>query len=189
MTVPESLHREADAMRARLGGEWPAIRALCAMCGRRGWLLAVIVSLAAVAFLLEGIGIGLLIPLFETLSATEGRARASGPFADAMLSLTDRLPSEHRLPVLAAIVFGLILLKAAVIYAHHVTSVWLSGYVGRDLRQILFRRTLGIGVLAMERLGVGRVHNTPSTPRCGTSRMGLTRSPSRSRAPLPRSCS
>lgn len=160
MTASEPFQREPDVSRAKLGGEWAAIRALYGMCGRRRQLLAVIVSLAVLAFLLEGIGIGLLIPLFETLSASQDRARASGPFADAMISFTDRLPDEHRLAVLAAIVFGLVLLKTAVIYAHHVIAVWLSGYVGLELRQRLLRRALALSAMAMEKLGIGRLHNT-----------------------------
>jgi subfamily B ATP-binding cassette protein MsbA len=161
MTAPDPLVGvEAVGTRAEFVGEWPVVRALYGMCGRRRWLLAVIVSLAAVAFLLEGIGIGLLIPLFQTLFAPESQAGAAGPFTGIMLTFTERLPSEHRLAVLAGLVFVLILLKSVVIYAHHIISVWLSGHVGLDLRQMLFRRALGIGVLAMQTLGIGRLHNT-----------------------------
>jgi hypothetical protein len=74
----------AGVERIRLGGEWSSIIALAGFCGHRRPLLAVIVVLAATAFLLEGIGIGLLIPLVESLVAGDAASGAFGPFTVAM---------------------------------------------------------------------------------------------------------
>lgn len=146
--------------RIALGGEWPAIRALYDLCGERRRILAPIVALAILAFLLEGIGIGLLIPLVETFLAAGGESAAFGPFTTMMQGLTERLPDDHRLAIIGVLVFLLILLKTVVIYGHHVLAVWLSGHVGRSLRERLFDKTFSIGLLAVQRLGIGRLHNT-----------------------------
>jgi subfamily B ATP-binding cassette protein MsbA len=150
----------ADLERVRLGGEWPAIQALYGVCGPRKRVLLLIVALAILAFLLEGIGIGLLIPLAETFLADDGQGGSFGPFTSLMQTLTAPLPADYRLPLIAGFVFLLILLKTVVIYSHHVLSVWLSEIVGRDLRLELFEKMLGIGILTLERLGRGRLHNT-----------------------------
>jgi subfamily B ATP-binding cassette protein MsbA len=54
----------------------------------------------------------------------------------------------------------LVLLKATVIYGHHMLSVWLSSQVGSDLRSRLFEKTFELGVLTVQKLGIGRLHNT-----------------------------
>ncbi len=143
-----------------LRGDWPAIRALIRLCGERRVFLVPIVALAVLAFLLEGVGIGLLIPLVDTILPGDGPGSSYGPFAATMRAFTDRLPETHRLATIAGLVCLLVLLKAAVIYGHHMMSVWLTSHVGANLREHLFRRTFEIGLLTVQRLGIGRLHNT-----------------------------
>jgi ATP-binding cassette, subfamily B, bacterial MsbA len=148
------------AERIKLGGEWPTIRAIYALCGSRGWILAPIVALAFLAFVLEGIGIGLLIPLVETVLGSDGQRAAFGPFTELLQGLTDRLPADQRLLLISLLVCLMVLLKTAVIYGHHMLSVWMNGMVGRSLRDRLFDKTFALGILTLQRLGIGRLHNT-----------------------------
>ncbi len=108
-------------------------------------------------FLLEGIGIGLLILLVESFLLAEGESSALGPFAGIMMALSDRLPVDYRLPLIGAAVFLLISLKTVVIYGHHALSSWLSGDVGQSFRERLLDKSFELGLLAVQRLGIGRL--------------------------------
>lgn len=156
----ESQHGALGVERLEVSGEWPSIKALYRLCGERGPVLAAMVVLAIIAFLLEGIGIGLMIPLVEGLLASDGSTGTLGPFTAAMQAATAWLPAEFRLPLIAGIVFLLILLKTIVIYSQKVLSIWLGGHVGQALRLQLFEKTLGVGLLTLQKLGRGRLYNS-----------------------------
>ena len=161
MSEPSSPKDDSAALtRVELRGEWSAIKALLGFCTGRRRLLVLIVVLAVLAFLLEGIGIGLLIPLVESFLLAPGESSSLGPFAGTMVTLTDKLPADYRLPLIGGLVFLLILLKTVVIYGHHLLSSWLSGQVGQSLRKRLFDKSFELGLLAVQRLGIGRLHNT-----------------------------
>ncbi|MCB1992433.1 MAG: ABC transporter ATP-binding protein [Geminicoccaceae bacterium] len=146
--------------RIRLDGDRQAVRALFALCGRRRVILIPIIVLAILAFLLEGMGIGLLIPLVDTMLGSQGQTSSQVGFGAVLGTLTDWLPEDHRLTLIVVLVCLLIVLKAAVIYGHHMLSVSLTSHVGGDLRDRLFRQTFDIGLLTIQRLGIGRLNNT-----------------------------
>lgn len=152
--------RNASGERLELGGEWATLGTLLSFCGRRRWSLVPLVLLAILAFLLEGIGIGLLIPLVQTILDQGTEGGSLGPFTELMHRVTEALPADYRLHLLGGLVFLLVLLKSAVIYGHHLLAIWLSGHVGRSLRDALFAKAFAIGRLTVERLGIGRLHNT-----------------------------
>ncbi len=149
-----------EEKRLEFGGEWATIRALYRYCGQRRAVLLPLVLLAILAFLLEGLGIGLLIPMVQTVLDQGGASSGFGPFTEFMHRLTAALPADYRLPLIGGLVFLLILLKSVVIYGHHMLSIWLSGHVGRNLRDAVLAKSYTIGLLTVQRLGIGRLHNT-----------------------------
>ena len=154
---------EPEAKRLELAGEGAALRTLYGFCGPRRAVLIPLVLLAILAFLLEGLGIGLLIPLARTVldpGAESGAIVGIGGFGELMQRLTDGLPADHRPALIGGLVFLLVLLKSVVIYGHHLLAVWLSGHVGRGLRDAVLAKTWAIGLLRVQRLGIGRLHNT-----------------------------
>ena len=151
---------DPDGKRLELGGEWATIRALYRFCGQRRLVLLPLVLLAILAFLLEGLGIGLLIPMVQAVLDQGGATGGFGRFTEMMHRLTADLPADYRLPLLGGMVFLLILLKSVVIYGHHMLSIWLSGHVGRSLRDAVLAKSYTIGLLTVQRLGIGRLHNT-----------------------------
>ncbi len=95
MSEPSSPNDNSAALaRVEFGGEWSAIKALVGFCAGRRRILVPIVILAILAFLLEGIGIGLLISLAESFLLAPGESSSLGPFAGTMVTLTDRLPAD-----------------------------------------------------------------------------------------------
>ena len=78
--------------RIRLVGDGQAIRALLALCGRRRVVLLPIIVLAILAFLLEGMGIGLLIPLIDTMLDPARQASSQSGFG----AVTRFLPTGCR---------------------------------------------------------------------------------------------
>ncbi len=161
--MPEAVERPLpvpDLTRLELGGEWPVVRQIVALCAPHRRLLVPIVGLAVLAFLFEGIGIGLLIPLVDVLLKGAPGTADGSLFGETVRWLTDRLPEDYRLASVAGLVFLLILLKTAVIYAHHALSAWLGSRVARALRDRLFARSFELNLATVERLGIGRLHNT-----------------------------
>ena len=149
-----------DGKRLELDGEWATIRALYHFCGQRRLVLLPLVLLAILAFLLEGLGIGLLIPMVQAVLDQGGAAGGFGRFTELMHRLTADLPADYRVPLIGGLVFLLIFLKSVVIYGHHLLSIWLSGHVGRSLRDAVLAKSYTIGLLTVQRLGIGRLHNT-----------------------------
>ncbi len=152
-----ALGASSDGTRVELAGEWAAFLALYRFSGPRRALLLLLLLLAILAFFLEGLGIGLLIPLVQSIL---GQSGDTAGFGQTMQRLVALLPEEHRPALLGGLVFVLVLLKSVVIYGRHLLAVWLSGEVGRELRDRLFAKTYTLGLLTVQRLGIGRLHNT-----------------------------
>jgi ABC-type multidrug transport system fused ATPase/permease subunit len=106
----------------------------------------VVLGLAATA--LEGIGIGLMIPLLDMALAD------AEPSAGRLPGLMDRvaadLPEERRAVLLGLAILALIVLKNAVVFANEMLQAWIYGRTGHRLRQALSDRLLAMdGRLSM----------------------------------------
>jgi ATP-binding cassette, subfamily B, bacterial MsbA len=101
------------------------------------WALPGLVVFGLLASLAEGIGIGLLIPLFDQLLGT-GEAPPSGPFA-AMMQQAPALLGVDPGPLgLGLVIIGLIGVKTLILLSNISLSVWLNGRVTHDLRRRLY---------------------------------------------------
>ena len=122
--------RGADSVLARISGNY--VRYFPA-----------VVLLGLLTSFLEGIGIGLIIPLFATFMANGLPSAMPGPLRE-IAGLTDGLSSEQRLLVLSAAMLGLFAVKAAVQTANATVIAWINGAIGRDLRCALAARLLAL---------------------------------------------
>ena len=116
-------------------------------------------ALGLVASLAEGIGIGLLIPFLNTL-LDEQPGSVSGPFVEWAQAYADWMKPDTVLYALAATIFVLIVIKAAVVFAHEATGDWLNGRVAHDLRMRLIRQLLDVEYRFVQRQPAGRLLDT-----------------------------
>ena len=108
-----------------------------------GWSVPLVVLLGMLMSVLEGLGIGLLIPLFSTLFGREHTGGDAPEFLTALLDAPLRLPERVRLPGTAAIIFGLICLKGVLQVMNARFLGWLDGSAGAHLQIRLHERLLG----------------------------------------------
>jgi ATP-binding cassette, subfamily B, bacterial MsbA len=117
------------------------VKILAAVVRDRWWALPCMVLLGLLAALSEGLGIGILIPLFATMFGT-----AEQP--DRLTSLVSRLgggmDEQERVLLLTAIVLLLVVLRAAIQYTYEALSIWVSGQLIHRLHQALFRQLLDV---------------------------------------------
>jgi ABC-type multidrug transport system fused ATPase/permease subunit len=117
---------KSDAVMAVLRPIWPVAPAIAAL------------NLAQAA--LEGLAIGLIVPLFNLLLTAGERVGEGGLFSD----LAQALPAERRTLYLVLAITALVAAKNAAAVAGHLLTGWLDARVGDGLRRALARFVLTI---------------------------------------------
>lgn len=105
--------------------------------------IAAIVALSVAGTLLEGFGIGLIIPLVSAFDVP-GRAGPSSLFT-ILQGLGAGLSRNERVMLLLALIFGAIALKNVTLVAAHRLMARVDGDVGHTLRTLLAERALTVG--------------------------------------------
>lgn len=83
--------------------------------------------------LLESLGIGLLVPLLSTMLGDGAANPSSSSVVRALEGFGAGYPTEVRLVLVAATMFGLVLLKGAVQLASRTFSAWVDGRAAHDI--------------------------------------------------------
>jgi subfamily B ATP-binding cassette protein MsbA len=99
--------------------------------------------LGLVAGLLEGVGITLLIPLVAILLARGSLGGLPRPIAQ-LVELVEHLSPEMRILALGGAMMALIVLKGLVQAANNALIANVDGRLGRDIRDSLCQRVLGL---------------------------------------------
>ena len=120
-----------------------AHRNLSALARRYFWTAAIVTSLAVSTGLLEGAGVGLLIPLLSTFT-NDFASTGTGA-----LGLLQRFAGGHsrneRLLIVSSVILGCMLLKSVLqVFANRFAS-WVDGGVGHDIRCALAARLHQVG--------------------------------------------
>jgi subfamily B ATP-binding cassette protein MsbA len=131
---------------------------LARIAGNYARYLPAVVLLGLLTSFLEGIGIGLIIPLFATFLAGGLPKAMPGPLRE-IASLTDGLSAETRLLVLSAAMLGLFAVKALVQTANSAVIAWMNGAIGRDIRCALSSRLLSLDYAFFLTNQAGRLAN------------------------------
>jgi ATP-binding cassette, subfamily B, bacterial MsbA len=111
---------------------------------RYTWFVPASALLSLVGSALEGLGIGLLIPLLTEIlgsSPTVGTGGVTGLFAH----IAAAFPPESRVLGVGACIFGLILFKAAFQTLYWIVVAWVDGKAGHDIRGALSQQLLSLG--------------------------------------------
>jgi subfamily B ATP-binding cassette protein MsbA len=126
------------------------------------WALPSLVLLGLMASLAEGFGIGLLIPLLDTLLAGAGGV-VSGPFERFVLEFAPDAGPAARLGALSLMIVALIGVKTLVHAADLKLATAWAGRVARDLRVAASRQLLHVGYSCFARSEQGDLLNVLDT--------------------------
>jgi ATP-binding cassette, subfamily B, bacterial MsbA len=108
------------------------------------WTIPIIVTLGLLGTALEGIGIGLIIPLLKVLDEGDGRGPQSG-LAGILEQVGEGIDDLPRLFLLSGLMIVLIVCKELLIYSCRVFISWVYGKVGHDIRQDLSKQLFIVG--------------------------------------------
>ncbi len=126
--------------------------------GKRLGLVAVVVVLGLSSAVLEGTGIGLIIPMLGIIAGEKGASGLAGlsaVFQQVGAGLDDRT----RLIVIAAAILGLIALKNVLAFANAVLTNFIYGRAGHAIRSSLAGQLLTIGYPFFLQQSPGRLLN------------------------------
>ncbi len=116
---------------------------LSALARRYFWTASIVTLLALSTGLLEGVGVGLLIPLLSTFT-NDLNSRQGG-----LLGLVQRFGGNHpphqRVLMVSAVILSCMLLKSALQIVANRFASWVDGAVGHDIRSQLADRLHNLG--------------------------------------------
>lgn len=139
-----------------------SLRLLRQALGARLSLVAVVVVLGLSSAVLEGTGIGLIIPMLGIIAGDKdpsGLAGLSAAFQQVGAGLDDRT----RLIVIAGAILGLIILKNVLAFTNAVLTNFIYGKAGHAIRSSLAGQLLTIGYPFFLQQSPGRLLNIIST--------------------------
>jgi ATP-binding cassette, subfamily B, bacterial MsbA len=123
----------------RNGPVWPIVRPYL-------WSVPIVTALAFTASLLEGLGIGLMIPLMSSL-LSESATTPGGVFDRYLHGFANLFPAQFKLYAISAAILGLVLAKGIVQTVNQFFVTWVDGQVGHRIRSSLASRLLEIDYL------------------------------------------
>lgn len=132
------------------------------------WTIPLLVVLSLLAALAEGLGIGLLIPLLDTMLGDSPSA-PSGPLAELMQTFaTDADPGE-RILLLAVGMVAVVACKTVILIANAAVATRVNGQIIHDLRVRLCRQLFEVSYAFFASRDQGQVLNTVETQTYRTS--------------------
>ncbi|MFT5290062.1 MAG: subfamily B ATP-binding cassette protein MsbA [Planctomycetota bacterium] len=123
------------------------------------WTMPGFVVLGIIASLAEGLSIGMLVPILQSV-LDSAPVDHEGPLAFWMREYSELFAEGARVPVLAASIFCLILLKSIATYSYTRMGEWLAASVAHDLRMRLVRQFLDVEYTYLLRQRAGRLIDT-----------------------------
>ncbi len=129
------------------------------------WAIPTIIALGVLSSLAEGLGVSLFVPFLQTFNSSGAGAGLGGGnvLVDALGHLFGRIPASQRLSVVAASIFGSILLKAILSYGHTMLYSWVDARIGHRMRAGIFDRLLWVSFRFLEKDQTGKLFNTLTT--------------------------
>ena len=124
--------------------------------------------LAVLAALLEGAGLGLLVPVLQSLT-TNGTLVSGNAVVDLLSRPFMLIPAGDRLPILMLILLIITALKNGATYGHTYLGAWLRTNLMRNLRCRMFDQFLRVGYQFLAERRAGDLWNdlTSETNRAG----------------------
>ena len=140
-----------------LGLLFHRLTAIWRLAGRQLALAPLVMVLGLAAAALEGLGIGLAIPL---LAIVTGASQVGGSSFTALLrNFAADLAPHTRIVVIAGVMFSLIVIKNVVSFANTALSSYVCGRAGHAIRSQLALRLLSVDYAFMRDEEPGRLLN------------------------------
>lgn len=121
------------------------------------WVVPLLALLGVLASMAEGLGIGLLIPVLDTVLGATPATSAAGPLAGYLAAAVDWIPADYRLPLLGGMIFLLIAVKTVLLISHARVAAWVNGRVAHDQRVLVASSLLESDYAYVSRLDQGQV--------------------------------
>jgi subfamily B ATP-binding cassette protein MsbA len=137
--------------------EIQAIKKLLPLLKEEPWLLPVVSVLGILASLFEGFGIGLFIPLLQSLEKGASSSGSSNFIIDFLNNLFAQASPEIRLPFIALCIFIAIAIKNVLAYANAVLLAWVGGQITHRLRLSVHQQLLDISPSYLDRTPQGKI--------------------------------
>jgi ATP-binding cassette, subfamily B, bacterial MsbA len=132
-------------------------RLLFRLAELKTWLLPLLILLAALESVFEGLSLALIIPLMQTLNGGTG-SNDSG-FLRVLSDTAAMLPADSRLAILVGAIFAAVLVKCAVSYANMAVLAVVYGRFSHSLRVGVFKSIMAMPLAVWERERSGRHFN------------------------------
>jgi ATP-binding cassette, subfamily B, bacterial MsbA len=152
-----------------VNGDFKTLKHLFSLFRLHPWAMPTIIALGALSSLSEGFGISLFIPFLHGLDQPAFHPDTGIWLADALAGLFNHVAPDHRLVVIAACIFGSILLKALLSFSASALFGWLDMRITHRLRSSLFEQILRVEYRFIEQSPSGKLFNTLSTETWRTS--------------------
>jgi ATP-binding cassette, subfamily B, bacterial MsbA len=127
------------------------------------WTAGVVMLLASAISLLEGFGVGLLIPLLGILSGDFSLRKTSHGPVSILATFAAGHSRDTRLWIIAGVILAAVVLKTALQAAANNFASWVDGRIGQDVRCGLARRLNSVGYPFFLAENPGRLFNILGT--------------------------
>ena len=107
------------------------------------WTVPIVAIFSFVGSALEGVGIGLLIPLVATLFSSENTSL--GKPLDLLANFANQYPPDTRLIVISGLILFLVITKNIIFYINGLFVAAVDGKANHQLRTALSARLLAVG--------------------------------------------
>jgi ATP-binding cassette, subfamily B, bacterial MsbA len=142
---------------------WKAIRLLVRFMRPYAWSVPAIVLLGLAAFLAEGLGVGLFVPVLQSMVDGPGAAHAAGRLNMTLPYGFPAFPQVQHLSSLMLVVLALVTVKGLLVYGDEVLGAWLASRVSHLVRSSVFSRILDMDHARLETMESGRLMNILGT--------------------------
>lgn len=124
---------------------WPGVKGspLWEISRRYAWAVPAVALLSFLATTLEGLGIGVLIPLMGTLLSTQP-SEPSGLWG-SITGLAGTTDPNIRLALFGMIILGFVILKSLIQAINTMFIAWIDGRAGNDIRAALSLQLFTVG--------------------------------------------
>lgn len=133
------------------------------------WSIPSIIILGIISSLFEGLGIGLFIPLLQSVMETDSANASNSLVVDTFNSIFSNIPPNNRFLIIALCILGSIFLKSCIAYTNEILFAWFNSRIGHQLRSKIYSQLLTVSYSFLEANESGSLINILTSETWRTS--------------------